>query len=319
MNLFEIFAKNEIVGEDRALALIGLAIDRIGKVKLFKGVTALLTLTGPPACGKSFSAKVIARFLEREMLVLHMDEFAFADDLVRLLGKDGVLEAWIHAHPYGIVIFEDIDKADYSIQRALGAIISDGASDDPRRYQEAIFLFTFSLNDPAWYNKHFIESYYENPLLNQGKFYEEIAKVASLGVDGTPIPLFDQRFLEVLSQGDLALFNLLELKELCQISEWVLEKIAKEFYQLGFMKVELHTTHLLALGLILGFSPYIDVKRITSKLPALLIDRLLQSGDSAKRCTLTVSKRVEEYLHNLFLSSFDLKYFIKLELLRFFN
>jgi len=313
MNLFEIFAKNEIVGEDRALELIGSVMDRIGKVKLFKGVTALLTLTGPPACGKSFSAKVIARFLEREMLVLHMDEFAFADDLVRLFGKDGMLEAWIHAHPYGIVIFEDIDKADYSIQRALGAIISDGASDDPRRYQEAIFLFTFSLNDPAWYNKHFIESYYDNPLLNQGKFYEEIAKVASVGVDGTPIPLFDQRFLAILSQGDLALFNLLELKELCQIGEWTLEQTAEDLQHLGFVKVDLDALHLLSLGLLLGFSPYINVKRITSKLPALLIDRLLQSGNSAKRYTLTVSKKVEEYLHKLFLSSFDLKYFIKLE------
>jgi len=120
MNLFETFAKNEIVGEDRALALIGLAIDRIGKVKLFEGIAALLTLTGPPACGKNFSAKVIAHFLEREMLVLHMDEFAFSDDITRLLGKDGVLETWIHAHPHGVVIFEDIDKADHLIQRALG-------------------------------------------------------------------------------------------------------------------------------------------------------------------------------------------------------
>jgi hypothetical protein len=208
LDTFEQYAKKRVVGQDRALAFLSLVLERLGRVDLFDGVQGAVALAGPPACGKNFTAKLVAEYLQRERLVLHMGEYAFSDDIDRLVGRHGVLETWIEEHPNGVVLFEEIEKADHTIQRAVAAIVADGAPDDPGRYRSALFLFTFTLSDPAWYEKRFVEAYYDAPLIRQGKLYEALAKVMAEGEEGEPVPLFDTELLSVLSEADLALFRL---------------------------------------------------------------------------------------------------------------
>lgn len=313
MNEFEIFAKERVVGQDIALKFLDLAIKRIGVVKSFSGVEALLVLAGPKGCGKNFTAKVIADYLQKDILILHMGEYAFSDDIGRLIGPKGVLEHWINEHPNGLVVFEDIDKADNIIQRAIAAIVSDGASDDVRRYQSSIFIFTFSLKNPAWYSKSFIEKYYSNRLLWQGKFYEEMAKVTLSDGGEKSVALFDSEIISVLSEGDLLLFNLLELKELWKISEQVFYKTVKQLNISEQTQINLQSEKLLTLAFLLQFSPYINAKRISHKLPAVVVDHFFKSCKDADRCTFTVSKKVENWLQSFFVSSFDLKYFVKFD------
>lgn len=313
MQNFKEYALKEVVGQDKVIEFLDLSLKRLGRLKLFEGVAGMLTLAGPPACGKNFAAKVIARFMERQMLVLHMDEFGYADDIERLIGEKGVLERWISAHPDGIVICEDIDKADHAIQRTLAAIVADGAPDDIRRYQQAIFIFTFSVSDPTWYEKRFIESYYENPLLRQGKFYEEISKVAAHDIEGNLVTLFDPQLLAVMSEGDLALFYALDLKALWHISQRVLERTIKELGGLSLTQIIVEEVDALSMGLLLEFSPYLNAKRIAHKLPARLSDLLAAHCGEAERCTLTLSDKAQSWLAEFFDPSFDLKYFVKFE------
>ncbi|SFP80148.1 AAA family ATPase [Hydrogenimonas thermophila] len=313
MNEFETFAKKRVVGHDSVLKFLDIAIKRIGVVKVFNGIEALFVLAGPKGCGKNFTAKVIADYLKKDMLILHMGEYAFSDDISRLIGTKGVLEHWINEHPDGLVIFEDIDKADNIIQRAIASIVSDGASDDVRRYQKSIFIFTFSLKNSAWYSKSFIEKYYDNRLLWQGKFYEEIAKIAFSDASERVIALFDSELISVLSEGDLFLFNLLELKELSQISEQVISQTIKQLNVTNKTQIDIQSKNLLALAVLLQFSPFINAKRISHKLPAILADLFANSCKDAQKCTLSVSKKVENWLQNFFVSSFDLKYFVKFD------
>jgi len=75
--------------------------------------------------------------------------------------------------------------------------VADGAPDDLRRYRQAMFLFTFSVNDPSWYDRRFIDDYYEDPLLMQGRFYEQIAKEAAADEEGSLVARFDTDILTV--------------------------------------------------------------------------------------------------------------------------
>ncbi|WP_456450193.1 AAA family ATPase [Hydrogenimonas sp.] len=313
MEAFETFAGNEIVGQQRALEHLALCLERLGRLRLFDGVQGAIALAGPPACGKNFAAKVVARFLQRERLVLHMGEYAFSDDIDRLVGRHGVLEKWVEEHPDGVVIFEEIEKADRSIQRAIAAIVADGAPDDPRRYGQALFMFTFTLADPAWYEKAFVDAYYDNPLLRQGKFYEELAKVAVADEEGETVALFDAEMLSVLSEADLALFYLLDLQALRRIAQKVLQISVDRLNAVSLTRIEVKEPEDLALALLLGFSPYLNAKRIAHKLPALLADRLSMTCHRAPKCVLGLSARARKWLADFFETSFDLKYFVKFE------
>ena len=313
MNDFTTYAEKEIIGQGRALEFLALAIERVGRIRLFDGVEGAVTLAGPPACGKNFAAQIVGRYLERETLILHMGEFAFADDIDRLLGRHGILEKWIGEHPDGVVIFEEIEKADHSIQRAVAAIVADGAPDDQRRYRQALFLFTFTLGDPSWYEKEFVDAYYDNPLLRQGKFYEDISKVAMPDDQGNMVSLFDPELLNVMSEGDLALFYMLDLKALWQITERIMQRSVERLNAVSLTEIEIRSPENLALALLLGFSPYLNAKRIAHKLPALLADRLTLLCQSSDKCVIALSPKAEKWLTEFFDVSFDLKYFVKFE------
>ncbi|WP_456485691.1 AAA family ATPase [Hydrogenimonas sp.] len=313
MHNFGMYAKKEVIGQNKPIEFLDLAIGRLGRIKIFEGVDGLLTLAGPGACGKNFVAKVIARFMERSMLVLHMDEFGYADDIDRLLGPKGVLEKWVSKHPDGLVICEDIDKADHAIQRALAAIVADGAPDDPNRYKRTVFILTFSLNDPAWYEKRFVDSYYENTLLRQGKFYEEISKVLAPDIEGNMVSLFDPQILTVMSEADLALFYALDLRSLWKISQKVLDRTLLQLQGASLPNIKIKDSKALSMGLLLEFSPYLNAKRIAHKLPALLSDLIATHCNEAKLCTFTISSKAQRWLSEFFDPSFDLKYFVKFE------
>ncbi len=313
MKNFSPYAKKEILGQDRAIDFLQSSIERFDRLSVFKGVRGFVTLAGLPACGKNFTAKVIARYLQREMLILHMGEFAFSDDIKRLVGEKGILESWIDKNPEGIVVFEDIDKADHSIQRTIAAIIADGAPDDPSRYRKAVFLFTFSVNDPSWYDKRLVENYYDNPLLLQGKFYEQIAKVAITDEEGSLVSIFDPEILTVLSEGDLVLFYPIDFKVLWEISRKILERCVAQLNTSGTLKIKVASISETALAILIGFSPYLNVKRISHKLPALIADMAASSPLGTRLCEIKLSTKVKKWLENFSDLSKDLKYFIKFE------
>jgi ATP-dependent Zn protease len=310
---FERYANQEIVGQERALAHLQLILSRLGRVGLFDGVQGAVALAGPPACGKNFAAKLVARYLQRERLVLHMGEYAFSDDIDRLVGRHGVLEKWIEEHPDGVVIFEELQKADHSIQRAVAAIVSDGAPDDPGRYRSALFLFTFTLTDPEWYGDDFLRDYYANPLLQQGRLYEALAKAAVATEEGDAAPLFDAELLSVLSEADLALFSPLDMEALRRVTRLVLERSVRRLDAASLTRIETSDPDILSLGLLLAFSPYLNAKRVAHKLPALLTDRLALDCHDASHCRIGVGSDAKKWLREFLRREHDLRDFVKFE------
>ena len=313
MTPFERFATEKVVGQALPLARLGLALERLGRIRGFDGVETAITLAGPPACGKNYVARLIGEFLQREVLILHMGEYAFADDIDRLVGRHGVLERWVADHPDGVVIFESVDKCDHTIQRAIAAIVADGAPDDIRRYRQCIFLFTFTLGDPAWYEKRFVDGYYKDPLLRQGKFYEALAKVAAPDEEGRAVTLFDAELLNVMSEGDLILFYALGFPELRQIAYRTTRRTLDRLDATTFRSFETPHLESLADALLLSLSPYLNAKRIAHRLPAELTDRIESLCGDAERCILSVTRKAKAQIDELVRQGTDLREFVRFE------
>ncbi len=280
---------------------------RRGCCQHFGGIGDMLAIAGAPASGKKRLARSIAEKLGLEVLHLAMETYAFADDLDRLLGEKGRLRTWIEQHPQGCVVFENVDEADHSIQKALADIVENGADDAPGLYRGALFLFTFKIKAPEWLESDFIDRYYAQPLLEQARLYEALSTVGTADENGGVKPLFDPSLLNVLSQTDLLLLHPHTLEDLRHITETMLQTCLDTWRKNGTVDVTVPHPKPLAFALLLSFSPYLNSTRLSHRLPAYLYD--LVAGNET--CLVDVSKDVRNWLRRTFASEADLKSFGK--------
>jgi len=300
-----------LVGQERAGALLRRWLRRFGWSPHFGGITDLLVIAGPPASGKKLMMLQTLEQLGRERLHLHMGEFAFADDLGRLLGENGVMTRWIAAHPEGAVVFEDIDACDHSIQRAVAAIAADGAPGDPARYARALFVFIFRIKTPEWLETAFLERYYAQPLREQAHLYESMAAVGVADENGGMRPRFDPELLNVMSETDLVLLAPHDLPVLQSVTEEILAACTARWNGTHACPLELQHPSELALALLLSFSPYLNSTRVAHRLPAYLFDLIGEETAQAEKILLDISKDARHRLKATFSDASELKSFGK--------
>jgi ATP-dependent Zn protease len=299
------------IGQDKPASLLRSWLQRLGSCLHFGGVADLLVIAGPPASGKKLLMLQTLALLKRERLHLHMGEFAFSDDLDRLLGPKGILTTWVAAHPEGAIVFEDIDATDHAIQRAVAAIVTDGAPGAPERFAQTLFVFLFKIKAPEWVEKSRLERYYDQPLLEQAHLYETLATTGVPDDNGGLRALFDPELLNVMSETDLILLYPHDLAALQTITEEVLRTASARWNATQPVSLELQHPSELALALLLSFSPYLNTTRIAHRLPAYLFD-LAQTGmPETGSIILDVSKDARHWLHSTFADESDLKSFGK--------
>ena len=300
-----------IIAQEKAVGVVERWLKRFGACRHFSGVADILVIAGPPASGKKLLMLETVHLLGRERLHLHMGEFAFADDLNRLLGSDGILTAWIAEHPQGCVVFEDIDECDHSIQRAIAAIVSDGAAGAPERYTQAVFLFLFKIKAPEWVEAAALERFYEQPLLGEAHLYESLAAVGASDDSGVVRALFDPELLNVLSETDLALLAPHTLEAMSSITEQILRDSTERWNADHAVTIKLQHVTDLATALLLSFSPYLNSTRVAHKLPAYFYDLLYGELPETGSVTVDVSKEARNWLHALFSTEADIRSFGK--------
>jgi len=300
-----------LAGQEAPKRLLLQWLERFGSCRHYGGVADVLVIAGPPASGKKLLLLETLEHLGRERLHLHMGEFSFADDIGRLLGPQGILTQWAATHPEGCVVFEDIDECDRSIQRAIAAIIADGAPGAPERYAELLFAIVFKIKAPEWVETSFLERYYAQPLLEQARLYESLAAVGVPDDSGVMHPLFDPELLNAMSETDLVLLYPHDLNALKTITEDLLQKSAAHWNAGHAVGVELLHSSELAFALLLSFSPYLNSTRVAHKLPAYLFDLIGTDLPQSGSVTIDVAKDARNWLRTAFASESDVKSFGK--------
>ncbi len=127
-----VFGQNKAVSSlTGLLASVKTALMRTGKP------IASLLFIGPTGVGKTEMAKVLAEFMfgnRERMIRFDMSEFADPYSIMRLTGesyfKDGLLTSAVRRTPFGVLLFDEIEKAHPDFYDLLLQILSEGRLTD---------------------------------------------------------------------------------------------------------------------------------------------------------------------------------------------
>ena len=134
---------SEITGQDRAVKAVSLALCR-ARLRLENPdrPLAVFLFTGPTGVGKTALAKIIAKTLynDKEAFIrLDMSEYSEKHSVSKLIGSPpgyvgyddgGQLTERVRRHPYCVVLFDEIEKADSCIYNMLLQIFDNGSLHD---------------------------------------------------------------------------------------------------------------------------------------------------------------------------------------------
>jgi ATP-dependent Clp protease ATP-binding subunit ClpC len=129
--------QRRVVGQDGALVLLrDLVLTLKTALADPRKPLGSFLLLGPTGVGKTESALALTAFLfgdERRLVRIDMSEFAAPGSAARLLGlygAEGVLTRRVREQPFGVVLLDEIEKADSSVHDLLLQLLDEGRLTD---------------------------------------------------------------------------------------------------------------------------------------------------------------------------------------------
>jgi ATP-dependent Clp protease ATP-binding subunit ClpC len=186
-----------------------------------------MLFVGPTGVGKTEAAKILCRYLlgdERKLIRFDMNEYLDAYSVNRLLGDyhqaEGLLASSVRNKPFGVLLFDEIEKAHNKVQDLLLQVLDEGVFSntlgkkiDLKNY---VIIMTSNLGSEE-INRRFG---YET----ENSSNEQIYKKA---IENNFRPEFVNRIEEIVIFNSLSFDNILEIARL---------QIVQLFSREGFMR-----------------------------------------------------------------------------------
>lgn len=159
-----IYGQDEIIDEVVSVlktALLGLSANK-------KKPRGAYLFAGPSGCGKTETVIQIANFLNIPVKKFSMAEYSEENDVKKLIGSPpgyigyedgGQLTNFVKEHPNGIILFDEIEKADEALGKILLGVLDDGKLTDNKgtevSFTNTIFFATSNLGAEVEYVDHY--------------------------------------------------------------------------------------------------------------------------------------------------------------------
>ena len=200
--------RGRVIGQDAAMTLLANLVITL-KTGLADPARPLgsFLLLGPTGVGKTESALALAEYLfgdDKRLARLDMSEYAAPGSAVRLVsdvsGHDGVLARRVREQPFGIVLLDEIEKADGSVHDLLLQVLGEGRLTDATgrsvSFKNTVVLLTSNLgadsagrslgfgdSTRASMDRHYLSAaaaFFRPELLNR---YDQIVPYSPLSAD----------------------------------------------------------------------------------------------------------------------------------------
>ncbi|MCQ2795786.1 MAG: AAA family ATPase [Bacilli bacterium] len=144
--------KSMIIGQDTAIDQLTTDLTEY-KYDFESSIRPLsLFFVGPTGVGKTESAKQLAKICfknENSMLKVNMADYAVPFSGATLFNYSSPLAKFITAHPCGVIVFDEIEKADPDVMKTLLVALDEGIADDGRgntlSFRGSVIIFTSNL------------------------------------------------------------------------------------------------------------------------------------------------------------------------------
>jgi ATP-dependent Clp protease ATP-binding subunit ClpB len=158
--------RQRVVGQDDALSRVANAVrrSRAGLSDSKRPIGSFIFL-GPTGVGKTELARALAEFLfddERLMIRIDMSEYMEKHSVSRLIGappgyvgyeEGGQLTEQVRRHPYSVVLFDEIEKANPDVFNVLLQILEDGRLTDGKGrtvdFRNTVLVMTSNVGSTA--------------------------------------------------------------------------------------------------------------------------------------------------------------------------
>lgn len=152
----------ELLGQDEAINNVvnDLKVVNSGLTELNKPLFSMI-LAGPTGTGKTETARIIAKYFfgsEDSLVKIDCGEYSNRESTSKLLGSapgligsddEPLLLKGVRQHPNSVVLFDEIEKADPSVQNILLNILDEGILTDNKgnkvSFRNTIIIFTTNL------------------------------------------------------------------------------------------------------------------------------------------------------------------------------
>lgn len=223
--------KKRVKGQDQAVSLVAAAVKR-SRLKLANNRRpASFIFVGPTGVGKTELAKALADLLfdtPETLLRFDMSEFMEKHSVSRLIGappgyvgydEAGQLTEKVRRKPYSVILFDEIEKAHPDVLNIMLQILDDGRITDAQgrtvNFENTLIIMTSNAGSDKTEN-----------LMGFGKSAETAAQEKAMrALEDFLRPEFLARVSEI------AVFNPLGEKALCEIAELCLSELQQALQQ----------------------------------------------------------------------------------------
>ena len=221
--------KRRVVGQNFALITVSNALRRLkAGIASNKRPVASFLFVGPTGVGKTETAKALAAAYfgdESKILRLDMSEYGGSDGIEKLigsfaLGKNGFLSAMAKDSPHGVLLCDELEKANREVLNVFLQILDEGFFTDVRgdriNMRNFIIIATSNAGGPEIYKR-----------VQNGEKLSEFKEIIiqSIIASGVFRPELLNRFDQVV------MFEPLEKSALKEVAKIALEKYKEHLYK----------------------------------------------------------------------------------------
>jgi ATP-dependent Clp protease ATP-binding subunit ClpB len=246
----EEYLHKKVIAQESAISAVSNTIrrSRAGLKAKNRPVGSFIFL-GPTGVGKTELAKTLADFLfdsPKAMLRFDMSEYMEKYSVSRLIGsppgyvgydQGGQLTEQVRRHPYSVILFDEIEKADPEIFNIFLQVLDDGRLTDSQGrtidFTNTIIVFTSNLGSSEILD-----------LIKNEKSSEEIQTTVQHVLEKKFKPEFINRI------DDVVVFQALNIAQIGQIADLYFKELAEKLWEQG-MSLQISAPareHLINLG-----------------------------------------------------------------------